>query len=234
MIVSTVLDQVLLRAYLNQELDDAGNQAFELLLLDRPDLAEAVNADTCLSLGLGLGLGLAALPAAQSQFEREAAPAPSSQSALAEHPASTTRTGASKRASTWVRTWGRTVRRYAAPVAASLLIGLLLPKWLSPKQPAEGASVLYVDKMRSAGSASTLSLPAAGRLVLMLPIANPQCRTELELVQANQRLRAEVHPDEFGYAALLVDAQRLTSGAASVTVYCEQQLAGRYELILKR
>jgi hypothetical protein len=232
MIVGTVLDQVLLRAYLNQELDDAGNQAFELLLLDRPDLAEAVNADTCLSLGLGLGL--AALPAAQNQFEREAAHAPSSQSASAEHPASTTPTGASKRPSTWVRTWGRTVRRYAAPVAASLLIGLLLPKWLSPRQPAEGASVLYVDKMRSAGSASTLSLPAAGRLVLMLPIANPQCRTELELVQANQRLRAEVHPDEFGYAALLVDPQRLTSGAASVTVYCEQQLAGRYELILKR
>ena len=46
------LDEHLLRAYLDRELDADASEAFEVLMLERPDLAAAVDADTALMMGL--------------------------------------------------------------------------------------------------------------------------------------------------------------------------------------
>ena len=48
------LDQFLLDAYLDGEMDAATSEAFEHLILTRPDLAEQVDADTSLRMALAL------------------------------------------------------------------------------------------------------------------------------------------------------------------------------------
>ena len=47
------LENYLLQAYLDGALDESEESAFELLLLERPDLAELVEADCALRMGLG-------------------------------------------------------------------------------------------------------------------------------------------------------------------------------------
>ena len=48
----SALDNHLLRAYLDGEMDEAAVEAFEILMIERPELAELVDADTALRLGL--------------------------------------------------------------------------------------------------------------------------------------------------------------------------------------
>ncbi len=134
----TALDHYLLRAYLDGELDAAASEAFELLLLERPDLAEMVDADSALRLGLASAAkaagGSAADPAAGA--------------------------GAN------VVPLHRPARWAPLAMAASLLLAVGVGGgWLLrvPPQVAGGAQLLYVDKTRSGDAAMRRPRPASGR-----------------------------------------------------------------------
>ncbi|WP_257386597.1 hypothetical protein, partial [Tahibacter caeni] len=67
----SALDNHLLRAYLDGEMDESAAEAFEILMIERPELAEFVDADTALRLGLA-----EAPPAASAAPAPSAAPSP--------------------------------------------------------------------------------------------------------------------------------------------------------------
>lgn len=61
--VMNPLEGFLLKAYLDGELDNEAAEAIELLLIERPDIAELVDADSALRIGLGQATAASVTPA---------------------------------------------------------------------------------------------------------------------------------------------------------------------------
>jgi hypothetical protein len=174
----SALDNHLLRAYLGGEMDEAAAEAFEILMIERPELAELVDADTALRLGLASDAAAAhAVPAAGTATV-VTLPRP-----------------ARARTLQWVP--------LLAAASVMLAVGLGLGRLWSP-QPADlvQTTLLSVDRMRSSVSVvPKLRLPANGQIVLSVPVAaDPGCTRTVRILQSGVVLQAQATPDDFGFA----------------------------------
>lgn len=207
----TALELFMLRSYLDGELDEAANESFELLLLERPDLAERVDADSAMRLGLagesGAGRGLPPQLPASAAIGNPRAPPPSR------------------------RHWP------ALAAAASLLlaIGLAGGWWLRPAPPAAaGAQLLYVDQTRSGTASTARTLAALRPVVLMVPVAGlDDCQARIEVLQGGRApLTATAFADPYGYASVVLAAGTLENGTAQVRVRCGDGAPAEYRVEL--
>ena len=217
----TTLEHVLLRAYLKGNLNREESEAFELLMMERPDIAEWVDADTALSLGLA-----------------DAGPASLAHSATAGQTATGDRKGAdsgtSKDDSTIIPFPKRPPLPYLAAAASLLLaVGLGAGVLLRPTpSPLGAAELMYVDKTRNLSTIPKVVIAPNRALVLLVPVANVgPCVADIELRQAgSEPLRAQAKPDEFGYASLVLDSGGLKPGRAEVSVRCGADAPAEYPI----
>ncbi|MBN8740639.1 MAG: hypothetical protein BGP24_15090 [Lysobacterales bacterium 69-70] len=200
----SALDNHLLRAYLDGEMDDAAAEAFEVLMIERPELAELVDADTALRMGL------AAAPLAAPRGEPAAGPV-------------VRPLRLRKPAPVWIP--------LAAAACAALAIGLVLGRSWSPAPAALAPiTLLSVDRLRSSVAvAPTLRLPAGGLVVLSVPaVAEAGCTPTVRIVQGGNTLEATVAPDDSGFANVSLAAARLAPGRAEVGVACGGRQLANY------
>lgn len=209
----SALDNHLLRAYLGGEMDESAAEAFEILMIERPELAELVDADTALSLGLAAEAGttlatsappatalrLQAVPTAAEARPRRA-PAPR-----------------------WLP--------LAAAASVALVVGAGLARlWPAPSEALVPTTLLSVDRLRSSSAdVPKLRLPAGGQIVLSVPVAaGADCAPTVRIVQSGVTLQAAATPDDFGFANLGVAATRLAPGKADVSVLCGSEQRAHY------
>ncbi|WP_313913549.1 hypothetical protein [Tahibacter sp.] len=212
----SALDNHLLRAYLDGEMDEATAEAFEVLMIERPELAEQVDADTALRLGLQ---------------EAGALPVAAASVALPTTAATAARTGDVGPTAIVppgpVRRPQRPRRRLIPLLAAASLLlaaGVGLGRlWLPRPADLVSTTLLSVDRMRgSVTDVPKLRLPASGQIVLSVPVAaRPGCTPRVRIVQPGATLQATVTPDEYGFANLSLDAKRLALGKTEVAVQCD-------------
>jgi|CXWL01.1.fsa_nt_gi hypothetical protein len=207
----TPLESFLLRAYLDGELDAAANEAFELLLIERPDLAEWVEADMALHLGLAEPVSAAGQPDPPTAI---AATANVVDIATARRP--------------------RLLFSPALAAGLALVLGVGAG-FLARRPPPAGlemATLLYIDKTRDIASQPTLVLPPNGAIVLLAPVASQDdCLPQVRLLQPGRAdLSAFAKPDEFGYVSLVVPRAALRPGAARVEVQCGSAAAAHYDV----
>lgn len=214
------LDRFLLDAYLEDSLDAEQTEAFELMMLARPDLADAVEADSALRIGLlaAQETPVQSLPSASRPQAEAAAPSP-------QPPASPQRSATRSR------------RRWPMALAAScsLLAGATAGWWLrAPDGDPQSATLVYVDTLRNIAQPGVLQLPEAGAVVLLAPVASSTpCRAELRLRQPGRPdIAVHADPDEFGYASLILPRTALRPGEATVLVSCEGQNLAQYPVRL--
>lgn len=199
-----------LNAYLDGALDGPAIEAFEVLLLQRPDLAARVDADTM--------FGMAFKKYANSLPEQTAAPSRSIKTRML-----------SDARQCW--------RPLSIAAALALMVGVA-GGYLMTRQAgiAASVSVAYVDQLRGAGATSDVSLPDDGALVLMAPVASAEpCVATLTLHQAGSQVAINRSlSDRLGYAGLLVDADAVHEGEATIGVACNGQTPMRYPVHLRR
>lgn len=203
----SALDNHLLRTYLGGEMNEAAAEAFEILMIERPELAELVDADTALRMGLS------APGAATRPTEPPADPA--------SMPAVPLRHRA--RVPQWIP--------FLAAASVLLAVGLGLGRLWAPQPPdLTPTTLLSVDRMRSnISEVPKLRLPHDGQIVLSVPIAaDSSCKPTVRIQQAGTVLQAQVMPDDFGFANLGLLAQRLAPGKAEVSVECNGREHARY------
>lgn len=220
----SALDNHLLRAYLGGEMDEAAAEAFEVLMIERPELAELVDADTALRLGLqdagmqSVAVASAATPAAVSAVSTSGAT-----------PTAGVPADAARRP--------HRPRRRLIPLlaAASLLLaaGMGLDRLWRP-QPADlvSTTLLSVDRMRgSTTDVPKLRLPAGGQIVLSVPVtARPGCTPQVRILQPGTTLQTAVTPDEYGFANLSLGATRLALGKTDIAVDCDTTQLALYQV----
>lgn len=202
----SALDNHLLRAYLAGEMDEAATAAFEILMIERPDLAELVDADTALQMGLAAN---AAVPAPST-------PAASANVVPLVKPER-------DRAPRWAP--------LLAAAAVVLAVGIGVGRLGAPGQDAlVPTTLLSVDRMRgTVGEVPTLRLPADGQIVLSVPVVAPaDCPPQVRIVQSGVTLQAPAQPDDYGFANLGFRATRLAPGKAEVSVVCGGKELARY------
>lgn len=202
----------LLQAYLNRELDQLAEEEFELELLRDPELAELALADTVLAIGLN-----------ETPPHAMLNPANDSTNVLdmgARRPSK------------------RTIWQLAT--AAAILAGFagVLGYQLNPSpRRVSGATLAYIDKQRAIGDQITITLPASGSLVLMIPVASAQaCPAEIGLSQSGATYKVTAQADDFGYASVVLAPQELAPGPLTVSVRCEgsTHLMGHYDVLVAK
>jgi hypothetical protein len=217
----SALDNHLLRTYLDGDMDEAAAEAFEVLMIERPELAEQVDADTALRLGL-----------------KEAAAQPVVAASVATS-AVTSTASASVAAAAASASAGRPhrPRRRLIPLlaAASLLLaaGMGLGRlWLPRPADLVPTTLLSVDRMRgSVTDVPKLRLPAVGQIVLSVPVAaRPGCTPRVRIVQPGATLQTTVTPDEYGFANLSLAATRLALGKTDIAVDCDATRLALYQV----
>ncbi len=220
----SALDNHLLRAYLDGDMDEATAEAFEVLMIERPELAEQVDADTALRMGLREA---GALPVAAAFVATPTTVSTASPSV--EEPAATASPGTTRRP--------QRPRRRLIPLlaAASLLLaaGIGLGRlWLPQPADLVSTTLLSVDRMRgSVTDVPKLRLPASGQIVLSVPVAaRPGCTPRVRIVQPGATLQTTVTPDEYGFANLSLDATRLALGKTDIAVDCDATQLALYQV----
>ncbi len=199
-------DEFLMQAYLNREMDAETETAFELEMLRRPELAELAESDTALTIGLRAG------------HENQLPIKPI----------------AAKASSLGKNLFGNSLGWATAASILALLAGWAGYAWQRPTQFYGGATLAYVDKQRSLSATPEIQLPAAGPLVLMVPVASSKiCLAQIVIRQAANEITAQATPDEFGYAVVVLAGNALTRGTATITVRCDQQVVGDYQISVK-
>jgi anti-sigma factor RsiW len=219
----TPLDHYVLQAYLDGELDAAAAEAFEFLLLERPDLAEWVDADTALRMGLAQDMDKAVPQNAV------AASAPSDTASLVE--------SNSEKIIQFPKKPRSIVLSLA--VAASLLIGVGLGNRLATRSPlAGGATLVSVDMQRSSAAALApeFHLPPQGNVVLMVPVATLKpCAALIEIRQQGREVLAvQAQSDDSGSAYVVLANAALSAGQAKVVVRCADKYVGEYPVTFTR
>lgn len=234
----SALDNHLLRAYLDGEMDEAAAEAFEILMIERPELAELVDADTALQLGLAAEAAQAGPAATQpAPGAAGASPAQAADSADAVSsgvPATATPLPPNPHA----RSGARRSRVLPLLAAASLLVvvGMGLGRLLPEAGPAlRPATLVSVDRLRSLAQTQKLVVPATGLLVLSVPVAAAEgCAARVQIRQATALLDAPATADAYGFANLALDAAQLQNGKAEVVVLCDDKETARYPVELSR
>ena len=217
--MSEPLDNFLLRAYLDGEMDEATAQAFEIRMIGEPDLADLVDASYALSAGLRLaGVSLQA-----------AAPAPAAAEAVA-LPSAQPRADA--------RRFGRVVPWLAA-AGVVLATGIGVGRMSQPTRALfEPVTLVSIDKNRSTvAQAMSVPVPASGTAVLLVPVVSSEpCQARLEIHQGGAILTAEAayNGDSSTPLNLAVDAARLATGRADVMVGCVGRKPVKYEMNFTR
>lgn len=243
----TALDKYLLRAYLDDSMDEATLDAFELLLIERPELAELVIADVALGQGLraeaeaGSSLLPPALVRAASApsaavsttaaaheapqtattvvpLRSSAPPAPETPQATADSAAHTQNEFPAR-----LRERRRNVAPYLAAAAALLAVGLGLGRQLQPSQPMLWPTEAAVADALRGSSFRQIRLPASGELSLSVPLVlSAECAAPLlfSLAQAGQRWEITPNPPVDGYVQVGVDVSRLQPGKAEIQLSC--------------
>ncbi len=221
----SIFEHALLRAYLDGDLDESESQAFELLLLERPDLAEIVESDTALRIGLEASSAAVATSVAGGSGPE------------GDVPTRVTRAGHDR---SGVRRHEVSPRRPRSPwmgrIAASavlVVVGFAGASVLrTPGRTTSPATLAYVDKTRGLADVVEIALPADGALVMLVPVPTPSgCTSVIEIRQAGARaLQADAHPDAYGYAGVVVGEGALVGGDAEVMVTCAGQETARYDV----
>ena len=217
----SALDNHLLRAYLDGEMDEAAAEAFEILMIERPELAELVDADT--ALHLGLAKVPAQVSAATPAQVSAAMPAQAPVATPAQEPA--TPAGApvvalpAPSARRPVIAWAPLLAAASIALAVGVVAGRV---WAPMPGALVPTTLLSVDRMRSSVNAvPVLRLPAGGQVVLSVPVAaDPGCVPRVRIRQGADALEAQVAPDELGFVNLSLAAARLAPGKAEVMVDC--------------
>lgn len=224
----TALEHFLLRAYLDGELNADERDAFELLMLERPDIAELVDADTALSLGLAES-ALVRLPDAVAPVATQKQPDTNTRP--------TTDSGSSGGSSAVIAFPRRPQLPYLAAAASVLLaLGVGTGALLRPSpDPLSAAEVVYVDKTRSLSTIPKIAISPNRALILLVPVASVEpCVADIELRQVGSTtLRAQATPDEFGYASLVLAVGGLKPGRAAVVVRCGINTPAEYPVELE-
>lgn len=219
--MSEPLDNFLVRAYLGGEMDEETAQAFEIRMIEEPDLAELVDADYALGAGLKLaGIGVPAPVAAPVTADVVALPA--------------------QPRSTHARRIGRVVPWLAA-AGVVLATGIGVGRMAQPPRAAfEPATLVNVDKTRgpvgTIGEGMTAAVPASGWAVLFVPVATEKksCLTRVQIDQNGTVLTAETKMDVSKFANFVVDASRLSPGSAVVSVGCVGDAPVTYAMTFRR
>ena len=217
------LENYLLQAYLDGALDESEESAFELLLLERPDLAELVEADCALRMGLG---GQLKQSAGADQPATEAEPIEAGAERL-EKPDTVVPISRGKRVG------GAGWLSLAAAASVALAIGTGAGFSLRNEGPGlQSAAVAYVDQLRDASAIVKVPLPAEGAIVLMVPVPSVDpCTATVEIRQGDKLSpRAQPQPDQLSQVSLVMQRQSVNLGEAEVLVSCEGRLIGEYPL----
>ncbi|MBL8298903.1 MAG: hypothetical protein JNN30_11220 [Rhodanobacteraceae bacterium] len=202
----SALDKHLLQAYLHGEMDEAAAEAFEILMIERPELAELVDADTALHLGL-------AARGTVAPAQPDAAPATVVQLPTPQRVHTTS--------------WAPLLAAASVMLAIGLGLGRLWPSQSAELVP---TTLLSIDRLRNSVSAvPQLRLPAEGQIVLSVPIAaEPGCTAVVRIEQSSTMLQAKARADDFGFANLSLAARHLKPGKAEVLVACDGRELARY------
>jgi hypothetical protein len=209
-------DEFLMQAYLNREMDADTETAFELELLRRPDLAQLAESDTALAIGLRTDASEIGSPHV-------------ARSAIGQTISQANKSPASK-----PNLLGDSIRWASAASILALLAGWAGYTWQRPANVYGGAKLAYVDKQRSLSATPEIQLPTSGPLVLMVPVASSTaCTAQIVIRQAANEISAKAAPDEFGYAVLVLSNNALIRGNAAITVRCDQQVVGEYQVSVR-
>jgi|GEM_PF-2965754 len=228
----TPLEEFVTRAYLNGELDAAAAEAYELLLIERPDLAEVVDADTSLQMGLSAALK----PSVAGRDPEKGDDAPP----VAEAPIAPVRLDQKVVDIQSALLAGR--RRpflFSPALAAGLSLVLGVGAGYLVRKPAgaqmEMATLAYVDKTRAISAVPVIHLPSKGAVVLLAPVGVVDaCVPEVNLLQEGRApLSAFAQADEFGYVSLVVAREALSIGKATVEVRCGSTPPASYAVELR-
>ncbi len=223
----TPLEEFLTRAYLNGELEAEAAEAFELLLIERPDLAEIVDADTALQMGLAAALkppvvGEEPHVAVEVSATAESPPAPARPVQNVVDIQSAPLAGR------------RRPYLFSPALAAGLALVLGVGAGYLARSPAangmEMATLAYVDKTRDISAVPVVRLPAKGAVVLLAPVVVVDaCAPEVRLLQEGRApLSAFANADEFSYVSLVVAREALDLGKAKVEVRCGSAAPASY------
>lgn len=195
-----------IRAYLDDSLDEAELERFELELFHNPDLVDAVEAERLLRLGMQ---SLDSLPQAEPQ------PAP-----LAAAASAPVR-----------RIWPIA----AAVLAGAAVPGLMLLQREAPGEAEANVAVLRLDAPRSGSADALLLAPAdAPRLVLQIPLLAQAGvdAYELDLDGAGRTLTIPaLHPRSDGMVAVATRSERLPPGSYTARVYARRSDGSRSEVL---
>jgi hypothetical protein len=202
------IDQFLMQAYLNRELDAQTEADFEIELIRRPELAHLMEADVALATGLQMPDARPLTELAATELKPK----------IANH-----------RSPTWPN-W-----RIAAVVAGfSVISGMVGFFARQPQPPGFGTTqIAYVDKLRSANTSIQIELSNASPLVLMVPVSETGCFADIDIEQLGTKLSIKAKPDSFGFAAVWLAQTQLSAGTAQINVYCGATLDGSYTLELR-
>lgn len=225
----TALEIHLLKAYLDNELDEAATEAFELLLLERPDLAETVYADATLRVGLR--------PADQHAASSVHQVRPDYGSGTHDNPpASAASPSAGQRNRR--HPWNNRLLPPALAASLTLALGVGAGYLLRAPAPMQPAALAYIDKLRNSVGEPGIVLPDSGAVVLLAPVAGTEpCTAHVSVSQPGRApLRATSTADEYGYVSLVVPREQLVLGPANVEVRCGTNASVRYavELVSSR
>jgi hypothetical protein len=238
------LESALMQSYLDGELDAEASEAFEILVLQREDLAEIVEADTVLKIGLTDSL--------PPEVELMGAPYGSSGQVIA------SKSGASRPGGHAVdhmrshgardrhvegrvprRPPGRVARILSIAAAAVVLFGVGLGlgslNGRNDSTPGFGMAV-QIEKMRGIGRAQSVSLPDNVYLVAYVDATsalNCQSNPRVRFAQAESVLfDRPARIDELGFVWLVVPRSKLASGEARVEIFCGDVLLADYPVDL--
>jgi hypothetical protein len=202
------IDDYLMRAYLNRELDAVTEAAFEEELIRRPELALLAEADVALSLGLQLE---------QAEPINVVAPCASS----------TPQRGKSQFKPSFLLA--------AAAAVVAILSGVVGYRMNAAQSQAFiGAQLAYIDKLRNDETTLPIVLPKDQVLVLMVPVASSEtCPAEIEILQDKVNLMTSAKPDEYGFAAVIVPHGKFRPGKVEVRVQCNARQVGLFALEFK-
>lgn len=197
-----------IRAYLDDSLDEAELERFELELFHNPDLVDAVEAERLLRLGMR---SLDSLP--QAEPEPEPIPMPAAASAPAR------------------RIWPIA----AAVLAGAAVPGLMLLQREAPGEAEANVAVLRLDAPRSGSADALLLAPAdAPRLVLQIPLLAQAGvdAYELDLDGAGRTLTIPaLHPRSDGMVAVAIRSERLPPGSYTARIYARRGDGSRSEVL---
>jgi hypothetical protein len=237
------LDTHLLRAYLDGELDADATQAFEILLLQRDDLASIVEADTALRLGLADVEGATKesvavatdLPAIRpiatgslvDEDEQPTVPVSGTQGPRGANPR-----GVSSRNRRMLRLVPLAA---AAVILVSIGFGLGMNRGSVPL-PLALAKAVQIEKVRGIGGIQSISLPESGYVVMYVDASgSANCSPRIALKQGGRSLfEQQANLDELGFAWLVVPRAALSAGEATVFVTCGDSMQTDYRIELTR